>query len=476
MDHSMRILVVGPYPPIRDGIASYAAQHVKALLAQGHDVEVLSPGPSAAHHNLDLLGPRGAAALAKRVRAYDKLVVQFHPDFFYRQPNTWRLRMAESLALLVAFTRAKHVDVVVHEIDYRLGRRSTPDGLAARALWRAVDRVIVHTERERSDFAAAYGVPLSKIELELHGANFVPCTRHDRASARRSLGIESGTFTFLAIGFIQPHKGFDRAIEAFGTLGQRDARLDIVGSVRVEEPEYVSYADDLEARAEQVPGVRVHRGYVSDELFDRWIVASDVVVLPYRSVWSSGVLERASLFGRPVIATSVGGLEGQSAAVGADVVLVSTDAGLRDAMWRVRGGEIPAVADSPWLVDADDGDLRERIQHEVRVRAAALRGPSAAPLTVTGASAPVRRGGQASAPLRRLPAVGRPAETSARPLVGLVKRAIRRLTAWEIDPVVDQVNALRAATVQAVEAAAAANAEPHVTSPAAPKGAGVGDR
>ena len=78
----MRILMVSPYPPARDGLANYAVQEVKRLRAQGHDVEVLSPGPSAAHHHLDLVGVRGALALARRVRAYDRVIVQYHPAIF----------------------------------------------------------------------------------------------------------------------------------------------------------------------------------------------------------------------------------------------------------------------------------------------------------------------------------------------------------------------------------------------------------
>src|SRR5438105_11576697 len=79
----MRILMVTPYAPLRDGIAAYAVQQVAALRAEGHDVEVLSPGPSAAHHFLDFSGLRGIGALAKRVRSYDKVIIQFHPDLFY---------------------------------------------------------------------------------------------------------------------------------------------------------------------------------------------------------------------------------------------------------------------------------------------------------------------------------------------------------------------------------------------------------
>ena len=84
--------MVSPYPPLRDGIAAYAAQAVQALRREGHDVEVLSPGPSAAHHHLDLIGPRGALALAKRVQDYDRVIVQFHPDFFFPLPPHHRSR------------------------------------------------------------------------------------------------------------------------------------------------------------------------------------------------------------------------------------------------------------------------------------------------------------------------------------------------------------------------------------------------
>jgi hypothetical protein len=41
----MRILMVSPYPPIRDGIAAYAVQTVAALRREGHEVEVPPPGP-----------------------------------------------------------------------------------------------------------------------------------------------------------------------------------------------------------------------------------------------------------------------------------------------------------------------------------------------------------------------------------------------------------------------------------------------
>src|SRR6266511_245649 len=461
----MRILMVSPYPPLRDGIAAYAVQAVAALRSEGHEVEVLSPGPSAAHHHLDLQGPRGALALARRVRGYDKVVIQFHPDIFYPVPSPPLRHARVSLALLVAVRAARSAEVIVHEIDYRIGRRRGADGIAARRLWRSIDRVVLHTEMERRDFIEAFGVQPERTAVVAHGAHFVRRTSITRQDARRSLGIPDGELVFLAIGFIQPHQGFDRAVRAFDGLGAHGCSLHVVGSVRVDEPEYLAYLTELRELVAATPGAHLHDQYVSDELFDRWLVAGDVVVLPYRNIWSSGVLERALLYERRVIATAVGGLS-QQAGARPGITLVD-EADLAAAMWRVRdraGGPVPAPVEA-WPAGGGE-QLRERVQRQVVARAARRRG-APAPAGVGGrgggaaaTTAAPAAAGWASLPLRRLPPLGLPAPTSARPGVSLVKRLLRRATAWQVDPLVAQVNALREVTIQALERSAQRDREP----------------
>jgi hypothetical protein len=55
-----------------------------------------------------------------------------------------------------------------------------------------------------------------------------------------------------------------------------------------------------------------------------------------------------------------------------------------------------------------------------------------------------------SAPVRRIAPLQLP-PTTGRPAASLVKRVVRRLTAWQLEPMVGQVNALRAATVESIE-------------------------
>lgn len=432
--------MVTPYPPARDGLAQYAVQEVKRLRAAGHDVEVLSPGPSAAHHHLDLVGVRGALALARRVRGYDKVIVQYHPAIFLPVHSTPRERTLVYGALATAWTAAREVELRVHEFPHA-GAESRSEQLAARRMWLAATTISVHTERERAEFADAFGIDASRVSIAEHGAHFERRTNLDRAEARTRLGLDPGAFTFLSIGFLQPHKGFDRAVRAFAGLGDHGCRLEIVGSLRLEDHEFVAYVDELRDLADATPGATLHEEYVSDAEFDVWLVAADVLVLPYRLIWSSGVCERAALYDRPVIASRTGGLADQ---VTANATLVDDDTELAAAMRTAAGFEAPVRASGGWPTDD-----RDAVMAEIRARAARRR-PGSTRIETSGAGRRKVSTTARTAPLRRISPLAMPEARSARPGASAMKKVVRRITAWEVDPIIGQLNRLQQATIDAL--------------------------
>jgi hypothetical protein len=243
---------------------------------------------------------------------------------------------------------------------------------------------------------------------------------------------------FLSIGFVQPHKGFDRAVRAFAGLADHGCRLEIVGSVRREDADYVSYVEDLRTLVAATPGANLREEYVSDAEFDIWIVAADALVLPYRLIWSSSVCERAALYDRPVIASRIGGLADQ---VGSETLLVDDDRELAVAMRSVAGLENDVRVSGNW-----PGADRAAVMDEIRARAA--RGRPAGPHGTSGSrvAVPLRQ----TAPLRRLRPLSMPEAQSARPGASSLKRIVRRLTAWQVDPIIKQVNQLQQAAIEAV--------------------------
>jgi glycosyltransferase involved in cell wall biosynthesis len=456
---------------VRDGIGAYALQQVRSLRRRGHHVEVCSPWPSAAHHHVELKGPKGARALRRIMAGFDRVIVHFHPDVFYVEPSTPTSRISTGTALAAALRSGPPTEIRLHEVDRRwasaseqveASSRSGPvaeatfalAARATRAVFAAADEITVHVPDHRRMMVEDFGVPAERVRLVDHGEDFAPRAAPDRRSARASLGLPRHGHVFLCIGFVQPHKGFDRAATAFRGLAERGASLHIVGSVRVDDPSAVDHQRELEALEAQIPGVHLHLGYVSDEAFDRWIVACDTVVLPYRHIWSSSVAERARLYDRPVIATRVGGLADQIGESPTNVV-VNDNAGLAAAMAAAVGAEQTAAPAATWEFT---GPLdRSAVQAEIVRRAAAQRG-----IKVTGPSADAALGARRSAgsvpravatPLRRLRHLPPPPATSARPGVSTLKRLVRRIIAWEVDPLREQLADLQKATTQAAETA-----------------------
>jgi glycosyltransferase involved in cell wall biosynthesis len=344
----VKVLLVAPYPPARDGIAAYAGQVAADLRRRGDQVEVVSPEPSAAQHHADYRHLGGMLRLLRLSRRSDRTLIHFYPDLFFRSLRRVRF-VLHWPSVAAALALGRNVELVVHEAPYRdLRRARGVRGLVARALWRGIltlpRATYVHTEWERREIVSSLGLAPDRVRLLDHGQAFTKRAVLGHAEARRELGLAQDDLCFLCIGFLQHHKGFDRAVRAFARIPGRHLRLDVVGSARVPAPEIESYVGELRALVGDTPRAALHEGYVSDHAFDTWLAACDVVVLPYREIWSSGVVARAHLFGRRVIVTDVGGLPDQAGALG---TVVRDDEELYRAMAAAAGARVERAAAAP---------------------------------------------------------------------------------------------------------------------------------
>lgn len=298
------------------GIGAYAEQQVNALRREGAVVDVLSPPEGDGDYATELNGGARSLRLLRYLWAYDRVYVHFAPSFYY-DAESGISRGVTSLALLfVVLFFGRRIHFVIHETASRPDEPPPSRGMRRsidRWIWKLSARVVLHSERERDAFAEAYGLSPTwgKFEVESHERHFVSHCDMDRLEARRRLGIARGSTLFLCIGFIQPHKGFDRVIRAMRETASPDALLWIVGSVRIDWEPARDYAERLHEEVEADARCEFDEAFLSDELFDAWIVAADYVMIPYRESWSSGVAARAKIHGRPVVASRRGGLAEQ---------------------------------------------------------------------------------------------------------------------------------------------------------------------
>jgi glycosyltransferase involved in cell wall biosynthesis len=328
--------MLSPYPPMHGGISAYADQVAAGMRGEGQDVVVAAPEPSYAKYVVDVTKRGSGWRLARLARQHDRLVVQFQPEMLGAPGTSRRARAAALVRLAVGMAAARDCVVCIHEVDYGAGVLAPLFRAVARRVWRLADALVVHTERERRDFAAAFRIPEDRIRVVKHGAYFRRWHDTDQAAARAALGLPADRVVLLAIGFLQPNKGFDRAIRAFADLSAGDARLYVVGSIWRADQTSSDHVAELRRLAAETPGVELREGYLADADFDAWIVAADALVLPYRQIWSSGVMERGMLYDRPVIVARVGGMAEQGTDR-AHVTLVADDDELHDAMQGALG-------------------------------------------------------------------------------------------------------------------------------------------
>jgi glycosyltransferase involved in cell wall biosynthesis len=119
------------------------------------------------------------------------------------------------------------------------------------------------------------------------------------------LGIDSKRKTILFFGAIRDNKGLEEILKALPRIrkGVPEVMLLIVGEAIQGYEKYRDLIRILEIEGSVMEVLR----YVSNEEIATFFYATDVVVLPYREVSQSGVLQIAYAFGLPVVATAVGG-------------------------------------------------------------------------------------------------------------------------------------------------------------------------
>lgn len=164
--------------------------------------------------------------------------------------------------------------------------------------------VFLNARQNEAALRDLYAVPPDRITV-LPLPDLVAFARDLPATPPPDLTLDPRRPLILCFGLIEPRKGIATLIEAFGTLGPAPALL-VFGKALTDTAPYARALEALNLPPGQAQILPRYAGFT--EL--NWaFAAATVVVLPYVSGWNSGVLASAYGFGKPVIATRVGGFE-----------------------------------------------------------------------------------------------------------------------------------------------------------------------
>ena len=206
----------------------------------------------------------------------------------------------------------KRIVLTVHNVNAgkRDGNDSLLNRLTLRVQYGLCDHLFVHTARMKTELMQEFAVPDSKISVIPFGINNTsPVSELTTRDARKYFGLVERDKVLLFFGNIAPYKGLDLLVAAFAQVARRcdRCRLIIAGKPKNCESYWqsVQSAIDRHGLGQQI----LQRiDYIADDQVELYFKAADVLILPYRHIFQSGVLFLGYSFGLPVIASDVGSM------------------------------------------------------------------------------------------------------------------------------------------------------------------------
>lgn len=210
------------------------------------------------------------------------------------------------LAILAKLTLRKMV-ITVHDVESFVPGHSVNSNLIAR-IYNSADRLIAHNRVSKDELVAKLKISPTKISIIPHGNyienNFKPISSEEGKTLLQ-LGMNQKVVLFF--GQIKHVKGLDLLIEAM-TAVIRDipeAILVIAGRPwKTDFSMYEKLIDKVGIRSHCI----LHIRFIEDEKILPYFAAADIIVLPYRKIYQSGVILMAMSLGKPVLVSDLPGM------------------------------------------------------------------------------------------------------------------------------------------------------------------------
>ena len=212
-------------------------------------------------------------------------------------------------------SRLQRSGILLTQICHEYVQRDTKPGLIntltqilSQKIYNSFSAIFFLAEQTRQDFHRFSGISTEHTFTIPHGDQSMFLAGHEqRMDMRSHYGLTKENKVVLFFGVIRPSKGLPDLIEAFALLPKNiNARLLIVGYPTKHAD--MGELQDIINRHHLTDSVIIDPRYIAMEEVGPLIEASTLVVFPYRNATQSGALHLAYSFGRPVIATKVGGL------------------------------------------------------------------------------------------------------------------------------------------------------------------------
>ena len=313
--NSKKIVLIGPMPPYRGGIARFTASLAEELLDMGHDVKVISyrkqypkllyPGKTEKDYSQNISAARTEFLFSPlNVKDWNETLEQikcFQPDLviyqwwttFWAPATSWLIRKLNKAGI--------NTKILVH------------NAFPHEATW--VDKKLtVWAIRDASSFVTMTEAQANRLRSVVSSQAEILIAPHpvyrqfpnsglSKVEVRKKLGLPLEVPIALFFGFVRPYKGLRILMDAMGMLKSEGSRIHLVVA-----GEFWDDQDDYENQIAELginDMVTIRADYIPDSEAGLYFEAADLFVAPYIGGTQSGSIKQAMGYGLPLVVTDV---------------------------------------------------------------------------------------------------------------------------------------------------------------------------
>ena len=167
-----------------------------------------------------------------------------------------------------------------------------------------VDCILVHGKFAKDTIEQEYGVDSRKINIIPHGhyKGYYKNTI-SKSDARAKLNINESDYVFLFFGNVRSYKGLKELIESFILVNKKYANSSLIIAGRALDKDVATFVVD---KSKEHHKIFPFLYFIPDDEVQIYFNASDIVVLPFKNILTSGSALLAISFYKPIIVPSKG--------------------------------------------------------------------------------------------------------------------------------------------------------------------------
>ncbi len=232
----------------------------------------------------------------KDAKVNDVKIVHYH--FFH-------YTVLEHLCMTLASAFSFRIVVTAHDVESFSGKR---DSGKARKILTLADRVIAHNKVSKQELISKALVLESIVRVVPHG-NYLESIGDfpNKDVARKAIGLSPDDKVILFFGQIKKVKGLDILLRSLPGAIKHHPDIKLVIAGKVWKDDFSNYQKIIREHGIE-NNVVTYIQYIPDDDVANFYKAADLVVLPYKKIYQSGVLLMAMSFMVPVLASDLPGI------------------------------------------------------------------------------------------------------------------------------------------------------------------------